>query len=99
YEHRLSKKFSDANQARLYYEECLESGVLDVLQDEPCSDEILFVIKGAQPGVYTKRLAFLIEGLAWRGGVVMTANGTRTQGDAEFKRWKAAGHVEVLPQN
>ncbi|KAE9384209.1 hypothetical protein BT96DRAFT_777149, partial [Gymnopus androsaceus JB14] len=97
YEHRLQKKFSDGNKARLYYDECVQSGVLDVLRDEPSSDEVLFVIKGARPGVYTKRLTFLIDGLAWRGGVVMTSNGTRAQGEAEFKRWKAAGHVQVLP--
>lgn len=55
YEHRISKKFTDARKAQVYYDECKESGVLDVLQEEPTSDEILFVIKGAQPGVYTKR--------------------------------------------
>jgi len=55
YEHCLSRKFSDAGMARMYYEECLDSGILDVLQDAPTQDKILFVIKGAQPGVYTKR--------------------------------------------
>ncbi|KAE9398020.1 hypothetical protein BT96DRAFT_995206 [Gymnopus androsaceus JB14] len=99
YKHRLSKKFSDANKARMYYDECLESGVLDVLRDEPSSDEVLFVIKGALPGVYTKRLAFLIKGLVWRGSVVMAGNGTRAQGDAQFRQWKAAGHIEVFPAN
>lgn len=55
YEHRISKKFNDGQRARMYYDECDESGVLNVLQDPPSPDELLIVIKGAQPGVYTKR--------------------------------------------
>lgn len=55
YEHRLSKKFASVEKARAYYQECLTSGVLDILQPEPTPDEVLFVIRGAQPGVYTKR--------------------------------------------
>ncbi|KAE9382499.1 hypothetical protein BT96DRAFT_788827, partial [Gymnopus androsaceus JB14] len=97
YEHRLSKKFASVEKARAYYQECLTSGVLDILQPEPTPDEVLFVIRGAQPGVYTKRLKFLLEGLAWRGGVVMVANGPRAQAEVQFRRWEVAGQTEVLP--
>ena len=45
------------------------------------------------------RLAFLIQGLAWRGGVVMAANGSRAQAEAQFKQWKSAGQVEVFLSN
>ena len=98
----------------MFYDECLASGVLDVLRDVPAVDEILFVIQGAKPGVYTKRcdstvcmtqsdllsrLNFLIDGLAWRGGVVATGNGTQAQGKAQFNIWKSQGVVEVLPSN
>lgn len=113
YEHRISKRFNDKARAQMYFDECKDSGVFDLLQDVPCDDEVFFVLKGAQPGVYTKRcvtydhmpfdtdtlqsrLSFLIEGLAWRGGVVMSAIGTRAQADVQYKQWKDAGLVAVL---
>lgn len=45
------------------------------------------------------RLKFLLEGLAWRGGVVMVANGPRAQAEVQFRRWEVAGQTEVLPAN
>ncbi|KAE9396622.1 hypothetical protein BT96DRAFT_801708, partial [Gymnopus androsaceus JB14] len=97
YEHKLAKKFTNLAQADAYYQECLTSGVFDVLQHPPVEDEVLLVVKGAKPGVYTKRLTFLIEGLAWRGGVVMSAIGPRARADIQFRRWEVAGQTEVLP--
>lgn len=50
YEHHLYKKFSDYTEAQMFY----ESGMLDLLKLDPVSTEVLIVMKGIQPGVYSK---------------------------------------------
>lgn len=42
------------------------------------------------------RLSFLIDGLNWRGGVVMLGEGTRAMATHVFEHWRAAGQVERL---
>ncbi|KAE9391996.1 hypothetical protein BT96DRAFT_1058816 [Gymnopus androsaceus JB14] len=99
YEHRLNRKFSSLKQAQTFYQECLDSGVLDLLRGPPTESEVFIIVKGGEPGVYTKRLTLLIDGLAWRGGVVMVGTGTRRQAEVQFRQWQTAGQTEVLCAN
>ncbi|KAJ4489752.1 hypothetical protein C8J55DRAFT_410293, partial [Lentinula edodes] len=77
YNHRIFKKFNDYSTAKMYYEELVEYKVLDMLQPAPEKDEVFIVIRGVRPGVYVKRCV-ACGGLAWRGGEVMVAVGSKS---------------------
>ncbi|KAJ3859105.1 hypothetical protein EV359DRAFT_86801 [Lentinula novae-zelandiae] len=99
YEHHLYKKFDSFDMAWMFWTEVKDSGILDLLRDPPTKDEVFVVIKGASPGVYVNRMSLLIEGLAWRGGEVMSGNGKKTRFEDVFKQWDAQNLTQRLSRN
>ncbi|KAJ4489745.1 hypothetical protein C8J55DRAFT_389430, partial [Lentinula edodes] len=78
YNHRIFKKFNDYPTAKMYYEELVDSKILDMLQPAPEKDEVFIVIQGVRPGVYIKRCVACSIGLAWQGGEVMATVGCKS---------------------
>ncbi|KAJ3871091.1 hypothetical protein F5051DRAFT_312527, partial [Lentinula edodes] len=78
YNHCIFKKFNDYPTAKMYYEELVDSKILDLLQPAPEKDEVFIVIQGVRPGVYVKRISLCVEGLAWQGGEVMATVGCKS---------------------
>ncbi|KAJ4463181.1 hypothetical protein C8J55DRAFT_567854 [Lentinula edodes] len=99
YEHRLYKKFDSFQKAWMFWTEVKDSGILGLLRDPPTKGEIFIVTKGALPGVYANRMSLLIEGLAWRGGEVMSGIGKKARFEDVFKQWDAQNLTECLPRD
>lgn len=55
YEYRLFRKFGDHEKAQMYWDEVNDTGVLELLREEPSNKDVFIVIKGVTPGVYTSR--------------------------------------------
>ncbi|KAJ3871439.1 hypothetical protein F5051DRAFT_446188 [Lentinula edodes] len=100
YNHCIFKKFNDYPTAKMYYEEHVESKVLNMLQPAPEKDEVFIVIRGVRPGIYVKRITLLVGGLAWWGGEVMVAVGSKSDVLKVFAQWDSGvdKKTEMLPE-
>ncbi|KAK1218401.1 hypothetical protein PQX77_018924 [Marasmius sp. AFHP31] len=91
------KGFRDTDMAQRYYQEALDTGVIDILNTARLSSEECYIVtKGVQPGVYFQRGSMMKYGLQWRGGEVTVMVGTPAAAKELFRRWEYQGLVEMV---
>ncbi|KAL0059331.1 hypothetical protein AAF712_013937 [Marasmius tenuissimus] len=91
------KGFRDTNMAQRYYQEALDTGVIDILNTARLSSEECYIVtRGVQPGVYFQRGYMMKYGLQWRGGEVTVMVGTPAAAKELFRTWERQGLVEIV---
>ncbi|KAF9045859.1 hypothetical protein BDP27DRAFT_1243810, partial [Rhodocollybia butyracea] len=92
---RLIKGFPNFDAAKDHYQECLMTGVLEILKEDEATDMFYIVRQGFEPGVYTKR-HMLMEGLNYCGGDVRRFCGTLLEAHAAFNLLQSQGLIKRL---
>ncbi|KAK7021956.1 hypothetical protein VNI00_017135 [Paramarasmius palmivorus] len=95
---RICRGFMDVDLANKYYQECLDSGIFDLLKHEYPRDCRYLVLRGTKPGVYDSKKNLVIKGLSYRSSEVRTFNGTMAAAWALWRQFKQNGEVSTLAE-
>ncbi|KAJ3715183.1 hypothetical protein C8R42DRAFT_726115 [Lentinula raphanica] len=87
--------FNDVERAQTFYQEFVDTGIADLLQNESVTNENFIVCQGVKPGVYSNRKSLVIEGLQYRGGVVVRYIGSFGDALAQLETFRTEGKVKV----
>ncbi|KAJ3829174.1 hypothetical protein F5878DRAFT_531053, partial [Lentinula raphanica] len=87
--------FDDVERARAFYQEYVVTGVADLLKNEPDPSENLIVCEGVKPGVYSNRKSLIMQGLQYRGGVVVCYLGSFGDAVAQLETFRKEGRVKA----
>ncbi|THU97175.1 hypothetical protein K435DRAFT_663130, partial [Dendrothele bispora CBS 962.96] len=95
YQHAIHKGFQNADLARTFYNECLETGVINKLQGHPDENEWFVVSKGVKTGIYTRKYVVSV-GLEYRGGTIERITTGRADAERYLRSLRREGKVATL---